>query len=63
MSRTSLVARRSMLVLAVAAAATLSACADPTAPTTRSSEVGVRHSGYIVLCGNKDSTNTGGAEQ
>ena len=60
MSRTKLTARRSMLVLVLATAAALSACADPTAPTSRSATAGVRHSGYMVSCGDKDSTNAGG---
>ena len=59
MSRTKLAVRRSMLVLVLATAA-LSACADPTAPTSRSATAGVRHSGYMVSCGDKDSTSAGG---
>jgi hypothetical protein len=54
--------RRPSLALALLlAAAALTACADPTAPKARSSSAAVRHSGYLVICGDKDSTNTGGA--
>ena len=47
------------LVLALASAA-LTACANPTAPTPRStSSVDVRHSGYVVATGREeDSTST-----
>lgn len=56
---------RTKLALALALAAVgLTACADPTAPTSRSATAGVRHSGYVVICGAKDSTNAdGGAGQ
>ena len=49
---------RPSLALALAVVATvLTACADPTAPTPRSTSVGVRHAGYLVSCGDKDSTS------
>ena len=55
---------RRPLALALAVVATaLTACADPTAPTPRSETAGVRHSGYVVICGAKDSTTAGGSEQ
>jgi hypothetical protein len=55
---------RPSLALALAlAAVALTACADPTAPNPRSATVGVRHSGYAVSCGAKDSSNTDGAGQ
>ena len=59
--RTTLNARRSMLalVLAVAATAVMSACSNPTAPTSTST-VGVRHSGYIVASSRSDSTDSNG---
>ena len=61
MPRPSLTARRSTLLLTLAAAvasAAMTACADPTAPKN---ELTTRKSGYVVTCGDKDTTNTGGA--
>ena len=56
--------RPSLVAIALAAAA-LTACADPTAPTDRSTTVQARKSGYVVTCGAKDSTsaNSDGASQ
>ena len=56
MSRTTLTVRRSTLVLVLATAVAMSACADPTAPGDRS-PTGTRNSGYVIICGDKDSTS------